>query len=66
MDKASFKQLPKDQRHGVWRLFKRIPDGSATFREFIERVETPPCDDCVMIQLSNVWYGIEPDGYTHT
>lgn len=66
MNKADFKQLPKDQRHAVWRLFKRMPDGSPTFRQFIERVQTPPADTCVMVQLGNVWYGIEPDGYTHT
>lgn len=66
MTKEQFKQLPKEQRHAVWRLFKRQPDGSPTFPKFIERLETPPCDDCVMIQLHRVWYGIEKDGYCHT
>lgn len=35
-----------------------------TYREFRKTLHRGP--DCVMIQWSGMWLGIEPDGYTHS
>jgi len=37
---------------------------SMTYREFRRTVS--PGFDCVMVQWSGMWLGIETDGYTHS
>lgn len=72
MDTEQFKKLPREQRHAIWRLFKRgdnQPRGQGyqgTFREFIERADFEVCGDAVLIHWCGMWLGIERDGYTHS
>ncbi len=37
-----------------------------SYLSFRRRVQSFPCDDCVMIQRGSMWIGIETDGYAHS
>jgi hypothetical protein len=37
-----------------------------SYYSFRRRVQSLPCDDCIMIQRGSIWIGIETDGYAHS
>lgn len=62
--------LTKAQRYAVYSLWLRARHPqqdnptSATYRQFRRRIV--PGFDCVMINIWNMWLGIESDGYIHS
>ena len=59
----------KAQRASIKRLWLRIDESKRpTYRAFRRTVQGPFLhnDPCMMVQLWNMWIGIEADGYTHS
>lgn len=54
----------RPQRQAILRLFRRNPDGSASYREFRRRVTSSL--DWIGVTIGGVYHGIETDGYVHT
>jgi hypothetical protein len=66
--------MTKEQRNALKKLFNRDrpeqeypciayyePRSYLRFRRTVE-----PGPGCAMVPWAGIWYGIEPDGYTHT
>ena len=56
-------KLNKDQTKSLLRKWKQNNQG-LTYLQFRRTVQ--PGWDCVMVQWSGMWLGIEKDGYTHS
>lgn len=55
----------KPQRAAIKALWQREhPDRRGSYRQFRRRVKAGY--DCLMINLWDMWIGIEKDGYTHS
>lgn len=58
------------QRVALLNLWARVvtsdtfPRPGLTYRNFRKTVEPGP--GCIMVPAFGMWFGIEPDGYTHT
>jgi len=57
--------LTKQQRASLHRKWQQNNQGM-TYREFRKTVQPTPCSDCVLVEWSGMWLGIEQDGYTHS
>ncbi len=55
--------LNKAQRAALFRKWSQDSQGM-TYRQFRATVQAG--FDCVMVQWSGMWLGIESDGYTHS
>jgi len=55
--------LTRQQRTSLYRTWTRNDQGM-TYREFRKTVQAGW--DCVMVEWSGMWLGIELDGYTHS
>jgi hypothetical protein len=53
----------KAQRASIYRKWQQNNQGM-TYREFRKTVQQG--FDCLMVQWSGMWLGIESDGYTHS
>ena len=53
----------KAQRAAIYRKWSQDNQGM-TYREFRKTVQQG--FDCLMVQWSGMWLGIESDGYTHS
>jgi hypothetical protein len=52
---------------GEWSKFGTVRMPSAQYRNLRRQViGLWGSDDCIMVPRHGQWYGIEPDGYTHT
>lgn len=60
--------LTRAQREAVAKLYKRNPDGAASYREFRKRVTGMlfSYGAVAIPNYSGMYVGIETDGYTHT
>ena len=56
-------KLNKNQTKSLLRKWKQNNQG-LTYLQFRRTVQ--PGWDCVMVQWSGMWLGIEKDGYTHS
>lgn len=56
-------QVNKAQRKAIHRKWSHNDQGM-TYKEFRKTVQAGW--DCVMVQWSGMWLGIETDGYTHS
>jgi len=56
-------KLNKDQAQSLLRKWQQNNQG-LTYLQFRRTVQ--PGWDCVMVQWSGMWLGIEEDGYTHS
>lgn len=63
-----FETLPGPQRDGLKSLWKRSPDGSLSFPDFVARATEPTgiLKPYVGIGWCGMFVGIETDGYTHS
>jgi hypothetical protein len=70
MNKSDFKQLPVEQRQATYRLWRRAllndHPSQHSFSEFVGLVIPEVCGDAILVDVGNLWHGIETDGYTHT
>ena len=57
--------LTKQQRASLHRKWQQNNQGM-TYREFRKTVQHAPGMDCVLVEWSGMWLGIEQDGYTHS
>jgi len=56
-------KLNKNQAQSLFRKWQQNNQG-LTYLQFRRTVQ--PGWDCVMVQWSGMWLGIEKDGYTHS
>jgi hypothetical protein len=67
-------KLTKSQQHALLKLYHRYQDGCTpfdakpmdSFLTFRRQVHFFYSERVAMIELFGMWFGIEPDGYTHT
>lgn len=59
------KPITRAQRVALKLLYDRRETG-LTYRQFRRTAHFLPCDDCILVKLGPIYYGVEPDGYTHT
>tara|TARA_R100001443_G_scaffold34845_3_gene48568 strand:- start:355 stop:537 length:183 start_codon:yes stop_codon:yes gene_type:complete len=57
--------LTKQQRASLHRKWQQNNQGM-TYREFRKTVQPAIGMDCVLVEWSGMWLGIEQDGYTHS
>jgi hypothetical protein len=58
-------QLNELQEKALLRKWEQDNQGM-TYQQFRNTVQSCLSDDCVMVQWSGMWLGIETDGYTHS
>jgi len=71
MDTQQFNGLTSEQREALFKLWTRFYGDSEPVSHFATFVDSAVKDTlmgCVMVKVPSIrtWFGIEPDGYTHT
>jgi hypothetical protein len=57
--------ITRAQRVSLHRIWLRNDQG-LTYRQFRKTATHGIGMDCILVQWSGMWLGIEPDGYTHS
>ena len=57
--------LTQDQEKALHKKWKQSDQGM-TYPKFLDTVKPLPFDNCVIVLWSEIWLGIEVDGYCHT